>query len=164
MLVQTATETDKSRKDAKQDTLSGLLASCISRLGNYLNSQKALELLTTYIQMFTSNNTVTGDGLLVLDSLANVLTAQIKPELIKIIPILKYGLAKFEDTELNRISFTFLCTLVRNLKSDFNEHVPEMLNLSMNALKADNLEKNNKLSVIAAIGEFALWIPQAFSK
>jgi len=113
--------------------------------------------------MFNSNSNVTGDGLLVLDALANVLTVQIKPELGKIVPVLKYGLTKFTDAELNRISFTFLCTLVRNLKLDFIEYFPDMLNLSMNALKADNLEKNNKLSAIAAIGECALWIPSAFA-
>jgi hypothetical protein len=47
LLIQTASEQDQSRKELKQDTLSGLLSSCLIRLGSSLSSQKALELLNT---------------------------------------------------------------------------------------------------------------------
>jgi len=116
------------------------------------------------MQMFAGNNSVTSDGLLVLDSLVVLLNASIKPEMDKIVSILKYCLNKYEETDLNRISFTLLCTLIRTMRDDFNQYLPEMLNLSINALKAENVDKNNKLNVISAIGEFALYMPLPFSQ
>ncbi|KAH7882223.1 armadillo-type protein [Phlebopus sp. FC_14] len=155
---------DRNNWNELQSNLCSVVISVIRRLGDGIQpmADRIMTLVLQLIQAAGKTSTVLEDAFLVVGSLASALEARFSPYIQAFLPFLYPALKAHEDTQLCMVAVGIIGDISRALGDQSAQYAGAFMNVLLENLQSDVLNRNVKISILSCFGDIALAIGVAF--
>ncbi|KAF7975253.1 hypothetical protein HWV62_10120 [Athelia sp. TMB] len=155
---------DRNNWNELQSNFCGVAIGVIRRLGNGIQplADRIMTLILQLIQAAGKTSTVLEDAFLVVGSLAAALEANFSPYIQAFLPFLYPALQSHEDTQLCTVAVGIIGDISRALGEQSAQYSNNFMNLLLENLQSEVLNRNVKISILTCFGDIALAIGPAF--
>ncbi|KIJ60940.1 hypothetical protein HYDPIDRAFT_169967 [Hydnomerulius pinastri MD-312] len=155
---------DRNNWNELQSNLCSVVISVIRRLGDGIlpMADRIMTLVLQLIQAAGKTSTVLEDAFLVVGSLASALEAGFSPYIQAFLPSLYPALKAHEDTQLCMVAVGIIGDISRALGDQSAQYAGAFMNVLLENLQSDVLNRNVKISILSCFGDIALAIGVAF--
>lgn len=155
---------DRNNWNELQSNLCSVVISVIRRLGGGIQpmADRIMTLILQLIQGAGKTSTVLEDAFLVVGSLAAALEAGFAPYIQAFLPFLYPALKAHEDTQLCMVAVGIIGDISRALGDQSAQYAGAFMNVLLENLQSNVLNRNVKISILSCFGDIALAIGPAF--
>ncbi|KAF8841836.1 ARM repeat-containing protein [Paxillus ammoniavirescens] len=155
---------DRNNWNELQSNLCSVVISVVRRLNNGIQpmADRIMTLVLQLIQAAGKTSTVLEDAFLVVGSLASALEAAFSPYIQAFLPFLYPALKAHEDTQLCMVAVGIIGDISRALGDQSAQYAGAFMNVLLENLQSEVLNRNVKISILSCFGDIALAIGVAF--
>jgi len=155
---------DRNNWNELQSNFCSVLISVVRKLNSGIQplSDRIMTLVLQLIQAAGKTSTVLEDSFLVVGSLASALEAGFMPYVSSFLPMLYPALKSHEDTQLCTVAVGVIGDLSRALGDQSAQFSGPFMNVLLENLQSDVLNRNVKISILSCFGDIALAIGPQF--
>ncbi|KAG1810303.1 karyopherin Kap95 [Suillus fuscotomentosus] len=155
---------DRNNWNELQSNLCSVVISVIRRLSGGIQpmADRIMTLVLQLIQGAGKTSTVLEDAFLVVGSLAAALEAGFAPYIQAFLPFLYPALKAHEDTQLCMVAVGIIGDISRALGDQSAQYAGAFMNVLLENLQSNVLNRNVKISILSCFGDIALAIGPAF--
>jgi importin subunit beta-1 len=155
---------DRNNWNELQSNLCSVVISVIRRLNDGIQpmADRIMTLILQLIQAAGKTSTVLEDAFLVVGALASALEATFSPYIQAFLPFLYPALKAHEDTQLCMVAVGIIGDISRALGDQSAQYAGVFMNVLLENLQSEVLNRNVKISILSCFGDIALAIGVAF--
>ncbi|EGN91784.1 hypothetical protein SERLA73DRAFT_100127 [Serpula lacrymans var. lacrymans S7.3] len=155
---------DRNNWNELQSNLCSVVISVIRRLSDGIQplADRIMTLILQLIQAAGKTSTVLEDTFLVVGALASVLEHNFSPYISAFLPFLYPALKAHEDTQLCMVAVGIIGDISRALGDQSTQYASAFMNVLLENLQSEVLNRNVKISILSCFGDIALAIGGAF--
>jgi importin subunit beta-1 len=155
---------DRNNWNELQSNFCGVTISVIRRLNNGIQplADRIMTLILQLIQAAGKTSTVLEDAFLVVGSLASALEQNFAPYIQAFLPFLYPALKTHEDTQLCMVAVGIIGDISRALGEQSAQYSSAFMNVLLENLQSEVLNRNVKIAILSCFGDIALAIGPAF--
>ncbi|EIW76776.1 karyopherin Kap95 [Coniophora puteana RWD-64-598 SS2] len=155
---------DRNNWNELQSNLCSVLISVIRRLGDGIQplADRIMTSLLQLIQAAGKTSTILEDAFLVVGAMAAALEQRFGPYITAFLPFLHPALKSHEDTQLCMVAVGIIGDISRALGEQSVQYAGAFMNVLLENLQSEVLNRNVKISILACFGDIALAIGPSF--
>ncbi|KAG9310985.1 armadillo-type protein [Chiua virens] len=155
---------DRNNWNELQSNLCSVVISVVRRLNDGIQpmADRIMTIVLELIRAAGKTSTVLEDAFLVVGSIAAALEAGFSPYIQAFLPYLYTALKAHEDTQLCMVAVGIIGDISRALGDQSAQYAGAFMNVLLENLQSDVLNRNVKISILSCFGDIALAINVAF--
>jgi importin subunit beta-1 len=155
---------DRNNWNELQSNFCGVAISVIRRLNHGIQpmADRTMTLILRLIEAAGKTSTVLEDAFLVVGSLASALEHNFSPYIRAFLPYLYPALKTHEDTQLCMVAVGIIGDISRALGEQSAQYAGAFMNVLLENLQSEVLNRNVKISILSCFGDIALAIGADF--
>ncbi|THG96021.1 hypothetical protein EW026_g5732 [Hermanssonia centrifuga] len=155
---------DRNNWNDLQSNFCSVIISVIRKLGQGIQplADRIMTLVLQLIQAAGKTSTILEDAFLVVGSLASALEQGFSPYIQAFLPFLYPALKAHEDAQLCTVAIGVIGDISRALGEQSASYANAFMNVLLENLQSDILNRNVKITILSCFGDIALAIGPAF--
>ncbi|KAG8215304.1 armadillo-type protein [Butyriboletus roseoflavus] len=155
---------DRNNWNELQSNLCSVVISVVRRLNDGIQpmADRIMTIIIELIRAAGKTSTVLEDAFLVVGSLASALERGFSPYIQAFLPYLYTALKSHEDTQLCMVAVGIIGDISRALGDQSAQYAGAFMNVLLENLQSEVLNRNVKISILSCFGDIALAISVAF--
>ncbi|KAN0079953.1 Armadillo-type fold [Tylopilus felleus] len=155
---------DRNNWNELQSNLCSVVISVVRRLSDGIQpmADRIMTIVLELIRAAGKTSTILEDAFLVVGSLASALEGGFSPYIQAFLPYLYTALKSHEDTQLCMVAVGIIGDISRALGDQSAQYAGAFMNVLLENLQSDVLNRNVKISILSCFGDIALAIGVTF--